>query len=118
MLSKLERNEIFLSIQSAGLEPHRFRWSDDSASERLEHAPTGGFFTFGKSFAGRGGNSYVAGRDRLEPYEVRNWEAVMRLLGEWLERVKADSTTPDLWGQLEAQRQLLAALPGPDAGNT
>jgi hypothetical protein len=43
------------------------------------------------------------------PYEVYSWEALKSRLTTWLEEVKQDLETPDLWAGLQREAELLEA---------
>ena len=63
--------------------------------------------------------SYQAGEnDPAWPYEVYSWPPVMERVGGWLNDVKRDLETPDLWSELRRERDLLGGALDETVENT
>lgn len=51
-------------------------------------------------------------------YEAYSWQSVMPRVTAWLEEVKRDLQTPDLWAELQREAELLLGGSDDDAENT
>jgi hypothetical protein len=117
LLLKDPRNEIFHAIERAGLRPMEFDFNDDGAEVRIKHKWSESYFTVGGNalhYTGR----YVSGDAPAWPCEVYNWEALMTRVSRWLEEVKHDLETPDLWAELLRETELLGDASNEGAENT
>jgi hypothetical protein len=61
--------------------------------------------------------SYVVGDFVPSPFQAYTWPKIEELVERWAGHVKADLETPDLWAQLQGQRELLSRTPD-EAENT
>ena len=118
LLNKLTKNAIFEAIKAAGLHPEDFDLQDDAAEVRLKHKRSASCFTIrseGLKFVGRS----VAGDFWDMPFEVYSWGTVIQRISGWLDFVKFDLKTPDLWAELHRDDQLLFSATSDDVtGNT
>jgi hypothetical protein len=120
-LDKSQRNEIFKAIAAARLDPRDFALDNDHDSDaeaRISHRRSESYFTLE-----RDGLSYsmreVVG-DRLPwpyPHEEHAWSGVQKRLRRWLDEVKDDIEMPDLWAELQREREMLGAPPAADVDN-
>jgi hypothetical protein len=117
LLPKWKSNQIFKAIQNAGLNPKEFDLEDADPKVRLKHKWSKSYFIFGSDGAKYLG-SYAAGDDPDWPYEVYSWETLMKRISRWLEEVKRDLETPDLWGELQREAELLGIASDEAARNT
>jgi hypothetical protein len=106
LLQKWKKNQIFEAIQNAGLDPKEFDLNNDDAEARLKHKWSKSYFIIGGD-AGKYVGSYAAGDTPEWPYEVYSWEPLMKRISSWLEEVKRDIETPDLWDELQREAELL-----------
>ena len=116
-LVKYQRNDIFKSIESAGLEPREFDLSDDDAEARIKHRWAESYFIIGGD-AGHYAGHYVVGDGVDWPYEVYSWRALVERVSRWLGEVKHDLETPDLWAELWSDTELLVATSDETSENT
>jgi hypothetical protein len=117
LLQKWQRNQIFEAIQAVGLDPREFDLGDDGTDVRIKHKRSKSCFIVGGD-AGHYVGSYVVGDAPDWPYEVYSWTALMPRVSRWLEDVKRDLETPDLWAELQREAKLLAAGPLEATENT
>ena len=115
LLNKLTKNAIFEAIKAAGLHPEDFDLQDDDAEVRLKRKRSASCFTIrsegsGLKFVGRS----VAGDFWDMPIEVYSWGTVIERISSWLEYVKLDLKTPDLWAELHRDDQLLFSATSDD----
>jgi hypothetical protein len=117
-LGKQRRNEVFQAIVDGGLDPAGFEMSEGARKVHLVHTDTELFLTISDSdlrqiFAVA---ASVLSRtsERPGPYTVSwtttgeprvsvfaSWEETTRQVQTWVEQVKEDLTTPDLWAALK-----------------
>jgi hypothetical protein len=106
LLPKWKKNQIFEAIQNTGLDPKEFDLKDADAEVRIKHKWSGSYFIIGGDpghYVGR----YVIGDGSDWRYEVHSWESVMPRVSSWLQEVKRDLETPDLWAELQRDAELL-----------
>jgi hypothetical protein len=108
LLQKWHTNDIYRAIEAAGLDPRQFDLNDSGAEVRVKHKLTESCFIVGGNlghFVGR----YVVGNGMDWPYEAYSWDAMMPRVQRWLQFVKLDLDTPDLWAELQREGELLIA---------
>jgi len=116
-LVKSQRNDLFEAIHAAGLDPREFELAEEDGDRRLHHRWSESYFVIGGGhghFVGR----YVVGDDSPRAYEVHIWPVLVDRVRGWLDAVKRDLETPDLWAELGGNRELLAPAAGTDVENT
>jgi hypothetical protein len=116
-LRKWQRNQIFKAIQGAGLDPKEFAFEDGDAEVRIKHKWSESYFMVGGNAAHYVG-SYVVGDARDWPYEVYSWQTLMTRVSRWLEEVKHDLETPDLWAELQREAEMLGGASNEPNENT
>lgn len=109
-LEKWQRNQLFEAIEAVGLDPGDFELVGDEAESRLDHRWSESYFTVGGA-PGHYSGQRVVGDASPWPYEAYSWEALKRSLDVWLHEVKRDLETPDLWAELQSQREVLRFAP-------
>jgi hypothetical protein len=121
-LRKLQRNDIIKAIEAIGLDPVQFSLEKHSGGVKgpttwiTPRSPESRFVVGGQSRSYSG--NYVAGDGPTSPYFGSTWPAVMRNFRAWLEEVKLDLETPDLWAELQSAAKLLEFDSGDAAENT
>ena len=106
MTEKWKSNQIFEAIQDVGLDPKDFEFDGGDIEVRIKHKWSDSYFTIGGN-AGRYVGNYVVGDTPTWPYDAYSWEAILRRVSGWLEDVKRDLETPDLWSELRLEAGLL-----------
>jgi hypothetical protein len=97
-LQKFKANQIFKAIQSVGLNPNEFEFKDSGAEVRLEHKWSKSCFVFGGNAEQYVGHCVIG--DAIDfTYDVSMWEIVMMRFGRWVQDIKDDLGTPDLWAE-------------------
>jgi hypothetical protein len=109
LLPKLQRNQIFAAIQSAGLDPIEFDLEDDGGKVRIKHKWSESSLTVGWD-AGRYVGHSIVGDAPPWPFETYSWQTTIPRISSWLEWVKFDLETPDLWAELRQEADLLGAI--------
>jgi hypothetical protein len=107
LLQKEHRNDIVEAIQAGGLDPRHFNLNDSGIEARWKHKWSASCFIIGG-----GAGHYVGQRivgDSPVPYEVYSWQSLMERVRTWVQDVKRDLDTPDLWAELQRETKLLGA---------
>ena len=105
-LQKWQRNGIFEAIQAVGLDPREFDLEDSDTAVTIKHKWSESCFCIGGD-ARRYIGTYVVGDTPAWPYEAYSWQNVVSRVSGWLEDVKRDLDTPDLWAELQRETELL-----------
>jgi hypothetical protein len=103
---KWQRNHIFETIQTAGLDPQDFDLHDQDAEIQIKHKLSVSCFTIGGD-AGHYVGHYVVGDAPDWPIDVYSWQALIQRISYWLNEVKRDLESPDLWAALGLDSTLL-----------
>jgi hypothetical protein len=108
MFQKLQRNEIFKAIQAVGLDPEQFDLICSESEVRIKHKSSVSYFFVGGGPGHYVGNSIIGdGPDTR--YELYSWNSLISRISLWLQLVKSDLDTPDLWAELQRGAELLGA---------
>jgi hypothetical protein len=116
-MQKWKRNQIFEAIQSVGLDAKDFDFEDGDAGVQIKHKWSDSYFIIGGDpghYVGR----YVVGDSSDWQYEVYTWESIIRRVSGWVEEVKRDLETPDLWAELQRETELLVGASNKANENT
>jgi hypothetical protein len=116
-VQKWKKNQIFDAILKAGLDPKDFDFEDRDTEVRIKHKWSDSSFIVGGD-PGHYVGHYVVGDSSNWPYEVYSWESVMPRVSNWLEQVKRDLETPDLWAELQREAELLGGASNEANENT
>ena len=116
-LVKWQRNSIFRAVEEGGLDPRECTFAYDDETSRIIHRPSQSYFLLEGSPL-----SYTAtrivGDNPSFPLGSLSWAAVKERVGRWARDVKEDVDTPDLWAELQREREALTVSPYEDAENT
>lgn len=115
---------MFRAVQKAGFDPHEFEWRQGPGQLPGEHAPalrhtSGAFFQFEIDGTNHYGY-YAPGPQTLgQSVEPRygSWHSLLEAVERWLEFLRREIETPDLWSELARERELVASPPA-EAENT
>ena len=106
LLQKWQRNVLFEAIQAVELDPRDFDLTDSGTEVQIKHKWSKSIFIIG----GRPGHyvgRYVVGDGPDWPYDAYSWQASTTRVSTWLQEVKRDLQTPDLWAELRREVHLL-----------
>lgn len=125
-LSKVQMKEAFELASAIGLDAAAFRLiektgHDDCLVHEFQHPDTRSFFRFDWSIRYRTGFSLTwwPSADGVDPSEDADSLAeAMQLFKFWLQSVKAETETPDVWALAREQRAWLTSTEKSFAGNT
>jgi hypothetical protein len=118
-LRKPQRNEVFKAIEDAGLSPEEFgfEWATGADESSCRHVQSGARFVV-RGVAGDYSTWWSAGDEPVWERAKLSWFRVMEQVRFWLSAVKQDVETPDLWAQVQRERELLAAVSADANDNT
>jgi hypothetical protein len=94
------------AIQAVGLDPRDFDLTDSGTEVQIKHKRSKSIFIIGGGpghYVGR----YVVGDAPDWPYDAYSWQASTTRVSTWLQEVKRDLETPDLWAELRREVHLL-----------
>jgi hypothetical protein len=111
------KNTIYKAIEAAGLDPREFDLVDGPAEVRIKHKWSESYFVPGGD-ATHWVVHFVVGDGPEQSRDAYTWQTVISRLDSWLEEVKRDLETPDLWAQLQQDAVLFRAYAGDVTGNT
>ena len=108
LLQKMHKNDIFRAIQAVGLDPKEFDLDDFDDTVRIKYRWSASYFIVSRRSGYYAGESLV-GDGIVWPTGPSSWQALMPRVSWWLQEVKQDLDTPDLWAELKREAQLLGA---------
>jgi hypothetical protein len=117
-LEKLFRNGIIEAVEKGGLAPREctFDFNDDDGCY-ITHGPSGSSFVVEGPF-GRHTTIAVVGEGAPRQLDAYSWTTVKERAERWAREVKRDVDTPDLWAELQGQREVLTGARYEDVENT
>jgi hypothetical protein len=109
-LEKMFRNVIIEATAKGGLEPREctFDFNDDGGC-RIIHAPSGSSFVLEGDFS-RWKTTAVVGDSPSWQVDAYTFPTVGERAERWARDVKRDVETPDLWAELQRQREVLTGV--------
>jgi hypothetical protein len=116
-LNKWKRNRIVEAIQTVGLDPRQFDLEDDDGQVRIKHKWSPSCF-FIRSNGMHYDVSYVVGDGIEWPVSAYSWQTIPTRICSWLEEVKRDLETPDLWAEIQREVRLLGTASDDVTENT
>jgi hypothetical protein len=115
-LMRPQKNQVFEAIREAGFDPGDFFWDEDDVE--LAHTPSDYYFKFGFA-AGTSAVEFTPGENRpIQGAFAPSWQQQLALVPRWLELLRMEWETPDLWAELEREREVLGLAGGPGVENT
>jgi hypothetical protein len=109
-LEKFQSNAVFRAIAAGGLEPRECDLTEGDTEIRISHVPSGSYFVLGGSAIAYTG-TYVVGNSAVSwPTGPISWTSVPEQVRRWAEQVKQDVETPDLWAELQREREILTGV--------
>jgi hypothetical protein len=121
-------DDAFTAITASGLDPREFRRDERRslinpvAVPAIVHEPTGSYFVFDWEPSYPSSGHLAVFSPGLQTYEETalqgDWYRQMDVVRQWLQNVRREYTAPDLWAELERERELLAGEGSPVMENT
>lgn len=114
---KWQRNAIFRAVEAGGLEARECTFDYGEEDSRITHVPSGSYFLL-VGDPGHYTATSVVGDSPHWPSDSFSWAKVEERVQRWAEDVKRDAETPDLWAELQRDREILTATRYEDVENT
>jgi hypothetical protein len=105
-LEKWQKNQIFKSVAAGGLDVKECVLDDNDAGGRVTHLPSASYFDF-EGNPGHYTATTVVGEDHPGTVEFFGYVGIDEQVQRWARQVKVDVETPDLWADLEREREML-----------
>jgi hypothetical protein len=96
----VHKNEIFKAIQAVGLDPNEFDLEELDDEVGIRHKWSKSYFIVSRESGYYVGRSLV-GDGIVWPISPGSWQTLMPSVSFWLQQVKHDLDTPDLWAELK-----------------
>jgi hypothetical protein len=109
-LEKIWRNAIIQAVQAGGLDPRELDFDFGDTETRIAHRWSESHFILGGRWSNWQGSN-VVGDAAPWPYREYVWSKVEQRVERWAAEVKKDLETPDLWAQLQREREILSRAP-------
>lgn len=124
LVLRSQRNLILQLIQETELTPSEFSWAEVSSTQsppmlisRLDHAPTGFYFLF-DYLQEKHWVRFSPGKESLvETRYSGDWPNELQAVMRWLDYLKLEHQSPDLWAMIEQERQLMLSATSTDIDN-
>jgi hypothetical protein len=121
---KSQTNQVFELIQELGLNPSDFVWEKHESSwdtflkiPILIHKPSGYYMTFDLKGDLRF-SVFSPGRDEwTQSIETRSWFGQTKAIRKWLQYLKRETESPDLWNAISQEKNLIEASASSDTSN-
>jgi hypothetical protein len=116
---KFQRNALYKAVEAGGLDPSACNIDFGDETTRITHRSSGSYFLLeGDSL--KYVSTYEIGGEGLTwgPLDHFTWPTVPERVERWASEVKRDADTPDLWGMLERDQELITGAGFEDAANT
>jgi hypothetical protein len=112
-----QKDDVYRVVEEAGFDPREFEWEVEQLAVGtvpvLRHT-AGFFFQFMvNDRSGHFGYGSPGEQTQSEFFETRygGWEEVLPLVALWLSYLRREIRAPDLWRELERERELVTSPP-------
>ena len=117
VLKRVEKNELLELIAGCDLQANDFKLTQDDRVTAIDHASSGSRFTIARDFTPQLNATVKVGNS--ESFHLPDtWNGLKFEFGQWLDEVKVELDTPDLWEKLRQGSELLASGQHGDLANT
>jgi hypothetical protein len=115
LLTKTERNALFVVVQDEGFSPRDFDVKHGGLAWMLKHRAWGDWISIFKSPGGPASLRMVGDEEPSES-RIGGFQEAPQILRRWLKEIKTNHETPDLWEDLGEGTQIVALME--DQANT
>jgi hypothetical protein len=106
VLKRVEKNQLLELIAEHDFQPSEFRLTQDDRSTIVDHASSSSRFTISRAWAPLTAEAKIGNSETLHLPD--SWLDVKFEFGRWLDDVKVELDTPDLWEELRRGSELLS----------
>lgn len=117
-LAKWQRNALFKAVAAGGLEPRECTIHADDTGTVITHAPSRARCFVTDSDGHYKTHSVIPDTPSWPPLDRYTWTAVTEVVERWASDVKLDTETPDMWAELQRERELFSGAWTADVQNT
>lgn len=109
-LLRSQRNQAFVMIREAGLEPEDFQWFEAGDAVRLVHVPTDYYFDFDSDRGEWNVRHFPQDAIGIVAYHgiQEKWTDVLSIFENWIAIVQREHSAPDLWAISQEEKKLIA----------
>lgn len=109
-LLRSQRNQAFVMIREAGLEPEDFQWFEAGDAVRLVHIPTDYYFDFDSDRGKWNVRHFPQDAIGIVAYYgiQEKWTDVLSIFENWIAIVQREHSAPDLWAISQEEKKLIA----------
>jgi hypothetical protein len=117
-MEKWQRNVIYQAVTAGGLDPRECTFDYGDAGARITHVPSGSYLLLEGDITEYTAKAVVGESEKWPLGLPTFWVQVDERVRGWAWDVKEDVTTPDLWAELEREREILTGARYEDVENT
>ena len=117
-MEKWQRNVIYKAVVAGGLDPRECTFDYGDAGARITHVPSASYLLLEGDITEYTAKA-VVGESEKWPVGLRTfWIEVEKRVQAWAKEVKEDAETPDLWAELQREREVLTGARYDEVENT
>jgi len=117
-MEKWQRNVIYKAVVAGGLDPRACTFDYGDAGARITHVPSASYLLLEGDIRKYTAKA-VVGESEKWPVGLRtSWVEVKQRVQAWAKEVKEDAETPDLWAELQREREVLTGARYDEVKNT
>jgi len=117
-MEKWQRNVIYKAVVAGGLDPRECTFCYADAGARITHVPSASYLLLEGDITEYTAKA-VVGESEKWPGGLRTfWIEVEQRVQAWAKEVKEDVETPDLWAELQREREVLTGARYDEVENT
>ena len=117
-MEKWQRNKIYKAVVAGGLDPRECTFDYGDAEARITHVPSASYLLLEGDITEYTAKA-VVGESEKWPGGLRTfWIEVEQRVQGWAKEVKEDVDTPDLWAELQREREVLTGARYDEVENT
>ena len=117
-MEKWQRNVIYKAIVAGGLDPRECTFDYGEKGARITHLPSASYFLLEGDITEYTAKAVIGGSEKWPIGLPTFWVQVEQRVEGWAKDVKADVGTPDLWAELQREREILTGARYDEVENT
>jgi hypothetical protein len=117
-MEKWQRNVIYRAVVAGGLDPRECTFDYGDAWARITHVPSASYLLLEGDVTRYVAKAVVGESEKWPGGLPTFWIEVERRVRAWAKEVKEDVDTPDLWAELQREREILTGARYDDVENS